>query len=647
MRLTLLITNTNTRVADWEKIMQRRLARRTFLGTAIGSATAATLASAIPGGVALAAPKAQGAALVALPPNAAPLDGAGRRDLALDALTFMVRQQGIFPGRWVYQLPAPGWLGGYDARSAAVGWDVTVPGSAPIYLVAHASETGDLDAGAVTVTVDGTPVVNLGSYVERGVPAVWSGKMRELAVLGIVFAPPPPGTYLVEVRTRAGSESVATYRITVQPADSFGPVLLREPSGTTYALAGHELRRLPDEATRRALGYGATDVRGASPELLAALPVGDTVPALNDGDTVVSAETRTPFVLQGGRRLQLRPGQQDDARQVDRLTLQTIAPELVDGLVLNGSLPDVFQVDRLSLRKVPSWKWFEEKGIPVPEPVYVPDRIIATLPQGSPHWVQPGGVWMDRTFQSETLGRTMPYRLYLPADYATSGLHYPVIYLLHGQSGRYDEWSGYGVEEVANQLWTEGKLGAVIMVAPQGGLGYWMNQDGGALGGTKWGDYVARELVKHVDATYRTVAKRDGRAIGGLSMGGHGALQLALNYPDTFGTIGAHSPSIRPEGSAPAFFGTGAFFDTRDPISLVERSEIKPAPRIWIDAGTNDPWRSGAQDLHKALEEKGWAHEWRTFSGEHDGWYWGDHLWEYLPFYGGAFASAGVPPRGM
>ena len=36
-----------------------------------------------------------------------------------------------------------------------------------------------------------------------------------------------------------------------------------------------------------------------------------------------------------------------------------------------------------------------------------------------------------------------------------------------------------------------------------------------------------------------------------------------------------------------------------------------------------------------------------AFSGEHDGWYWGDHLWEYLPFYGGAFASAGVPPRGM
>jgi len=316
-------------------------------------------------------------------------------------------------------------------------------------------------------------------------------------------------------------------------------------------------------------------------------------------------------------------------------------------MVLHGALPDIYQVNRLSLRKVPSWKWFEEKGIAYGDVVYVPDRVIATLPQNSPHWVQPGGVWMDRTFFSEMLGRAMPYRLYLPEGYETSGRRYPVIYLLHGQSGRYDEWSGYGVEMVANGLWSDGKLGAVIMVAPQGGLGYWMNQDGGALPGTQWGDYVAKDLVRHVDGTYRTIKRRDARAVGGLSMGGHGAIQLALNYPDTFGTAGAHSPSIRDEGSAPPFFGTGSFFLNRDPVSLIERSEIKQPPRFWIDAGTNDPWRPAAEAVHRALEAKGWAHEWRVFAGEHDGWYWGDHLWEYLPFYSGAFTAAGVSRNGM
>ena len=185
-------------------------------------------------------------------------------------------------------------------------------------------------------------------------------------------------------------------------------------------------------------------------------------------------------------------------------------------------------------------------------------------------------------------------------------------------------------------------MAPMIMVAPQGGLGYWMNQDGGALGrGTPWGDYVARDVVRHVDQSYRTLAQRESRAVGGLSMGGHGAIQLALSYPAVFGVAGAHSPSIRPGASAPAYFGTGGFFLSRDPASLVERAELSGRPpKIWIDAGSNDPWRAGAEALHKALEEKGWAHEWRVFAGEHDGWYWGDHLWEYLPFYGAALVTA-------
>jgi S-formylglutathione hydrolase FrmB len=198
------------------------------------------------------------------------------------------------------------------------------------------------------------------------------------------------------------------------------------------------------------------------------------------------------------------------------------------------------------------------------------------------------------------------------------------------------------VEEVANELWQSGKLGPVIMVAPQGGLGYWMNQDGGVA----WADYVAHDLVAHVDATYRTMPRREGRAIGGLSMGAHGAMQIALNFPELFGTVGVHSPSIHTQESAPAYFGRGASFAGHDPVSLIRGSRLTTPPAIWIDAGTNDVWRAGAEQLHLALVAKGWAHEWHLYDGEHDGWYWGDHLWEYLPFYGQSFVKAGVmdPP---
>jgi len=126
-------------------------------------------------------------------------------------------------------------------------------------------------------------------------------------------------------------------------------------------------------------------------------------------------------------------------------------------------------------------------------------------------------------------------------------------------------------------------------------------------------------------------------------MGAHGALQLALNFPETFGIAGAHSPSIRTAEHAPAYFGRGSAFARRDPITLVKDSALQTPPRIWMDSGKDDSWRPTAEELHKVLQEKGWAHEWHVYPGDHDGWYWGDHIWEYLPFYSDAFVKNGIP----
>ena len=112
--------------------------------------------------------------------------------------------------------------------------------------------------------------------------------------------------------------------------------------------------------------------------------------------------------------------------------------------------------------------------------------------------------------------------------------------------------------------------------------------------------------MRHVDATYRTIARREARAVGGLSMGGHGAVQLALTYPDLFGVAGVHSPSIRGRDSAPAYFGSDeAAFARRDPISLVRDADLAAPPSIWIDVGEDDPWRPGAEALRQALDRAG------------------------------------------
>ena len=48
---------------------------------------------------------------------------------------------------------------------------------------------------------------------------------------------------------------------------------------------------------------------------------------------------------------------------------------------------------------------------------------------------------------------------------------------------------------------------------------------------------IIKDLIPHVDATYRTIARREGRVIEGYSMGGYGAGHLGFKYPELFGTV--------------------------------------------------------------------------------------------------------------
>src|ERR1700690_1642586 len=46
----------------------------------------------------------------------------------------------------------------------------------------------------------------------------------------------------------------------------------------------------------------------------------------------------------------------------------------------------------------------------------------------------------DEHFQSAALGREMKYRIYLPHNYPDNDHRYPVLYLLHGLYGNFENW---------------------------------------------------------------------------------------------------------------------------------------------------------------------------------------------------------------
>jgi enterochelin esterase-like enzyme len=268
---------------------------------------------------------------------------------------------------------------------------------------------------------------------------------------------------------------------------------------------------------------------------------------------------------------------------------------------------------------------------PLPEPRRPGVTRAVTSTNALPEYVGPiRGRFVEQWFYSRALEREMSYYVYFPPDNDEAGRSYPVLYLLHGASGDAAEWPVYGFIDMLDQALLARDLDPFLVVLPQGEFGYWINHAGG---GYRWGDYVRRDLVNHIDGTYRTLRRPARRAIGGLSMGGAGALVQAFNYPNVFGVVGAHGPALREDNSIVEFLGTGREFAERDPLSLAATAPGLEQLQILLDTGEEDPWYERVIALHDILLGRGIEHEFHIYPGGHDMDYWIAHTPEYLRFY--------------
>ena len=134
---------------------------------------------------------------------------------------------------------------------------------------------------------------------------------------------------------------------------------------------------------------------------------------------------------------------------------------------------------------------------------------------------------------------TRSARVYLPPSYETSDKHYPVLYLLHGTGANEHEFDD--VRIVADRLIQERSIEEFIIVAADGRSKYTVSfYENSELNGDHR-DYIAKDLVSHIDTKYRTVADRDSRGVAGHSTGGYGALLLGMKHSDVFGAVYSYS----------------------------------------------------------------------------------------------------------
>jgi endo-1,4-beta-xylanase len=247
---------------------------------------------------------------------------------------------------------------------------------------------------------------------------------------------------------------------------------------------------------------------------------------------------------------------------------------------------------------------------------------------GPNNWVDPDRSDLAgahfRTFRSQTLNADVSYLIYLPPGYEQqTSMRYPVLYFLHGSGGT--SRGGAAQNGRLDAAIRAGKVAPMIAVYVNGLAGNTMYCD------TPDGKYplesvIMKDLIPHVDATYRTMATRDKRAVEGFSMGGFGAAHLGFKYPEVFGVISIQAPALlgpNVRGSSPesnwaklfpvAMGGDMEYFNANDPFTLAVKNAGALRDRTLIRIATHETpgnWQSGrCEELHRLLVEQQIPHE--------------------------------------
>ncbi len=208
-------------------------------------------------------------------------------------------------------------------------------------------------------------------------------------------------------------------------------------------------------------------------------------------------------------------------------------------------------------------------------------------------------------------GRRQPVDIYLPPGYRTHPLRrYPVLYLLHGVPGRPGAFlATVRAGVVEDELVAQHKLRPMILAMPFGSTGSFTDEEwaNGVQPKSAWETFLARDVVRAVDARYRTIPSGGARALAGLSEGGYGALQHRPAPPGRVSRarelvglrarrrhrlgirssgrdcLRRNSPALTLRGAAPALRRAHTF--------------------LWFYSGTDDKFRTQNATFAKALGE--------------------------------------------
>jgi predicted alpha/beta superfamily hydrolase len=222
---------------------------------------------------------------------------------------------------------------------------------------------------------------------------------------------------------------------------------------------------------------------------------------------------------------------------------------------------------------------------------------------------------------SNALGGARGVTIYYPPSYdENSGVRLPVIYMLDGQNLFDDASSFSGVSwDVAGALdrgAADASIHEAIVVAVDNSdnrTWEYTPTDGGDGGGgaDTYLSFLADELKPQMDAQLRTLGDREHTALIGSSLGGLFSAYAGAVRGETFGLIGALSPST--------------WWDNNFLVGAVQRGPGRPA-RMYLDSGDAGPSNDDVDntaELASAYRDLGVPLDyWVQHGAEHSELYW-------------------------
>jgi enterochelin esterase-like enzyme len=302
-------------------------------------------------------------------------------------------------------------------------------------------------------------------------------------------------------------------------------------------------------------------------------------------------------------------------------------------------------------------------------------REGAEPPRGSLERIEVHGSSLEGNLEGDDATRNV--FVYLPPSYGEERTRrYPVVYFLHGYMVGADAYVRFlGLPDSADEA-IAGGAREVIVVLPDA-----YTVHGGSMYSSSptigdWEGYVARDLIAHIDARYRTIPRRESRGLSGHSMGGYGTMRIGMKHPEAFSSLYAMSAcclmidparggdavsraaaerdeDAESAGSAPADFLARAqsaqaaawapnpdnppqYFDlpfgdgelrplihakwlANAPLVMVDQyvPNLERYRAIAIDVGDSDPLGADNFRLDSALTRLGIEHEFEEYEGDH------------------------------